>query len=120
MRGGKLLGVLAFLGAFSLACGAFGEGETGLKELEGFADAACACKDVTCLQGVLERQQKWIETHGDELVAASVKDSKRVEAATRKMTECAERIAKGKSGGGAAPASGGGKAGKKGGKRKGG
>ncbi len=119
MRGAKLLGVVGLLGAFSLACGAWGEGEAALKELEGFADAACACKDVTCLQGVLERQQKWIETHGEDLVAASVKDSKRVEAATRKMTECAERIAKGKSGS-PAPASGGGKAGKKGGKRKGG
>jgi hypothetical protein len=94
MRGRLLLGSVFGVALASLACGLLGDGEAALKKQEAFAERACNCPDVACLQKVQQAQAKWIEDHGDELVAAGMADSERLQAAVDKTAKCAERIAR--------------------------
>jgi|GEM_PF-5221771 len=94
MRGRALLVTCALVFMSSVACGLLGDGEAALKKQEAFADRTCACPDVACLKKVQEAQARWIEDHGDELVAAGMADGDRLQASVDKTARCAERIAR--------------------------
>jgi hypothetical protein len=85
--GASLVGVL-FL---SLGCGA----SEAAKKMEEWADKVCACKDMDCIQKVQKEQEEWISKNGQAHAGASEADAKKVEAATKKMTDCVTKIATG-------------------------
>ncbi len=78
----------------SLACGLLGDGEAALTRQEEFAQRSCACPHLECVKKVQTEQVAWAKEHGDELIAAGVADSERLQAAADKTAACVERIAK--------------------------
>lgn len=98
MRGRSILATTALLFVSSLACGALGDGDAALEKQESFAARTCACADVACIRKVQEAQAKWVSDHGDELVAAGIADSDRLQAALDKTAQCVERISKAQAG----------------------
>ena len=92
MRGrlwGAVGGTLAF---WTLACGMLGDGAAALQKQEAFADRTCACADAACLTRVQKEKARWMADHPEDLAAAAVEDSERLQAAVDRSAACIERI----------------------------
>ena len=58
---------------------------------EDFANKTCACKDIACIKGVQKEQEDWVAKNGQGGVG-SESDGEKVNAANKKMTDCANKI----------------------------
>ena len=95
MRGLKLITSAAVLFFTAVACGMLGDAEEAVKAQEEFANRACACSDIACIQGIQEEQAEWMKENGADLLGADEEDAQRITAATEKMAKCAQDIAQG-------------------------
>ncbi len=97
MKKAWLLAVLVAGCASMTACK--GGGAEMVKAQEGFADEACACKELPCVQEVQKKQAAWIKEHGGAAVGDE-SDYEKIEAANKKLTDCVTKVAQAVSGGG--------------------
>jgi hypothetical protein len=64
------------------------QADTYMKDMNGFADAMCACKDADCATGVSDKMNKWSE----ELAKKSGRAPKFDDATMKKMTDVSTRL----------------------------
>jgi hypothetical protein len=70
------------------AADAKGQAEAYMKEMNGFADAMCACKDMECANGVNDKMTKWSEEQTKKEGRAPKFD----DATMKQMTDVATRL----------------------------
>jgi predicted alpha/beta hydrolase family esterase len=75
------------LGMFALLLLPACKGSEAAAKQSEWADKICACKDMECVKGVQKEQEEWIAKNGAEMQATEG-DAKKIEEATKKMTDC--------------------------------
>lgn len=73
---------------FAAACG--GKADNALKELEGFKDKMCACKDASCADGVEKEMMEWAKKMKDEVKEEDISDEQKAKGKeiSKAMREC--------------------------------
>jgi hypothetical protein len=91
------LGILFLTG---LLGGCDSGGAEYVKQMEGFAEKACACKDADCVTKVTQENADWLSKNAEKAAKLDAGDAEKVTAAGTKMAECATKIATKAAGGG--------------------
>ena len=86
ITGGALAMVLALAG-----CGTK-EADAMLKDLRGFKDKVCACKDLACAQKTSEEMLTWMSKQ-DQNTQGSESQKKEAEAIGKEIQSCMEKLA---------------------------
>lgn len=91
----KQLSLVVVVVASFAGCGKSGNSAM-LDKMDGFATAACACKDAACTTKVMEDMGKWAESQkasmGDKQPSAD--EAKRVAEISKKFQDCIMKAAK--------------------------
>ena len=81
-RAAMMACAVLFAATAAVGCGG---GDEMVAAQEGFADKACACKDLDCIKAVQNEQSAWVAKHG----GAAMGDEEsyvKIEAANKRLT----------------------------------
>jgi hypothetical protein len=92
MKSPKII-LASLVTAVLLAAGSVGCGKNeAVKDMEGLADRICACKDIACASAEMKEAANLMTKHKDS--RGTEADMKAITEASKRMTECMQKIGK--------------------------